>query len=172
MSVTCRPAGNESVAAAGAPPWLEEFETRSGWPSARLAAMPVAKGAWYLSTRLLLLSATHTFPELSTMTALGVSSVLAERPPLLGTLDVRSGWPSAMVAAAPVAGDAGKRTTRLLPASATHRFPDGSKAMPTGSHSVVAETPQPLLVRSGCPSATVAAMPLATGAGYFTTRSF
>src|SRR5258706_14273919 len=103
MSVTCRPAGNESVAAAGAPPWLEEFETRSGWPSARLAAMPVAKGAWHLSTRLLLLSATHTFPEVSTMTALGGSSLVAERAPLSGRLDLGAGWTSVMVAAAPVA---------------------------------------------------------------------
>src|SRR5207245_10011400 len=94
-------------------------------------------------------------------------SVVAVVP---AVLVVKVPCPTTTVAASPVVIGAAYSSTRLLPSSATQRFPAESNEIPVGVLSVVAVVPDVPVVKVPCPTTTVAASPAVIGAAYFSTR--
>src|SRR2546425_491190 len=123
--------------------------------------------AGYFSTRLLLSSAIQRFPTESNEIPVGLLSVVAVVP---AVFVVNEPCPTTRVAASPVVIGAAYFSARLLPASATQRFPAESNEIPIGKLSVVAVVPAVFVVNEPCPTTTVAASPVVIGAAYFSTR--
>src|SRR3989475_699695 len=136
-------------------------------PITTVAASPVVIGAAYFSARLLPLSATQRFPAESNEIPNGPLSVVAVVP-LVPV--VNEPCPITTVAASPVVIGATYFSARLLPLSATQRFPAESNEIPNGPLSVVAVVPLVPVVNEPCPITTVAASPVVIGAAYFSTR--
>src|SRR5580658_692328 len=88
-----------------------------------------------LSTRLLPVSTTITFPLGSTATAFGAERELADASgemPAFEAVEVKLDCPRTLLAAAPVAVLVGNTKTRLSEGTATYRLPELSTAMPAG----------------------------------------
>src|SRR5256712_526903 len=126
-------------------------------PTTTVAASPVVIGGAYFSTRLLLVSSTQRFPAESNEIAAGLVSVVAVVP---AVPVVNEPCPTTTVAASPVVIGATYSSTRLLPESATQRFPAESNAENLGVKSVVVVVPDVPVVKVPCPTTTVAACPL------------
>src|SRR2546422_921553 len=123
--------------------------------------------AGYFSTRLLLSSAIQRFPTESNEIPVGLLSVVAVVP---AVPVVKVPCPSTRVAASPVVIGAAYFSARLLPSSATQRFPAESNEIPNGFLSVVAVVPDVPVVNEPCPTTRVAASPVVIGVAYFRTR--
>src|SRR6267143_701038 len=142
-------------------------------PSTTVAALPLVPrfACGYIKIRLLTLSATQRFREGSNERLIGPESVVAviSEPP-----DVKIVWPSTTVTALPLVPRlaCGYLRIRLLPPSATQRFPEESNESAIGMVSVVAVVPEPFDVKIVCPSTTVADSPFVKPAplGYINTR--
>ena len=120
-------------------------------------------------------SEAHKFPDESNVILVEFLRLVADVSGgdiLFVAPDVKSVCPSATVAAPPVERLAvGYFRIRLLPLSATHKFPDESNVIPVAFFMVVAVIPCTADVKSDCPSATVAAPPVERLAvGYFRIR--
>jgi len=87
-------------------------------------------------------------------------------------LVVKLDWPRTSDAASPVVNPEPLRNsrTRLFAASATHRFPEESKARKIGSHMPVADVEHVLVVKLDWPRTSDAASPVVRGARYSVTR--
>lgn len=85
----------------------------------------------------------------------GEDSVLAPTdPPRLAEPSVNNAWPSKKLAGADDTG--GKRSTRLLPWSHTHRLPALSMATPEGPfRDEAVARPEPAVLRFGAPHTSV-----------------
>src|SRR2546428_245536 len=143
------------------------FVVNEPCPTTTVAASPVVIGAAYFSARLLTLSATQRFPAESNEIVYGPLSVVAVVP---AVFVVKVPCPTTTVAASPVVIVAGYFSARLLPISATQRFPAESNEIPIGLLSVVAVVPAVFVVKVPCPTTTVAASPVVIVAGYFSAR--
>src|SRR3989449_281875 len=122
--------------------------------------------AGYFSTRLLLSSAIQRFPTESNEIPVGLLSVVAVVP---AVPVVKVPCPTTRVAASPVVIGAAYFSTRLLPVSATQRFPAESYEIPSGWLSVVAVVPAVPVVKVPCPTTTVAACPFDIVTAYSST---
>src|SRR5438046_1701767 len=89
-----------------------------------------------------------------------------------GKLDVKSGSPNTLVAAAPVNEPLRKNNTRLFAVSATYRLPPVSTATPPERAMAEAPIPSAVEVKPGCPKTLVAGAPLAEPLGKKSTRLF
>src|SRR5579864_8030980 len=143
---------------------------KSASPSTKVAVSPLLSGVEYLSTRLLLVSVTQTAPLLSSRTAIGRHSEMAEidpagvENPLQPAKLVILACPSATAATAPLAAGVVNFSVRELDLSPTKTLPAESTSRSFGVQSSDEAARLPLLqltvVKPGWPKTRWAVVPL------------
>ncbi len=138
------------------------FAVKLDWPITRLAAIPFEKGGEYLRTRALYRSDTQRLPDESNATLWGPFSPVAV---VAGVAVVKTDWPTTRLAAIPFEKVGEYRTTLLLPASATQRFPEESKAAVRGNVRPIADVATFIVVKTDWPITRLAGIPFENAAG-------